>query len=262
MGFRRPLAFLVLAAVAAPASVALAAPPASSAPPAPAATTAAAAPVDAAKAAQAAFEKLAATPTQPGDAAAGKTKAVACGACHGADGNSTDAQYPKLAGQSERYIVTQLMRFQSGVRVNAIMAGMASTLSPQDMHDIGAYFASQKPTSGVADEKLAADGAKLYREGDAARGIPACMACHGPDGRGNPGWPVPQIAGQHAQYVATQLKAWHAGTTWGSDAHAGIMPLISQHLTPEDIAAVSSYVEGLHAAPEKTVSTPASAPLP
>jgi cytochrome c553 len=75
------------------------------------------------------------------------------------------------------------------------------------------------------------------------------MACHGPDGAGNPGWRVPNIGGQHADYVQTQLKAWHDGTTWGSDAHAGIMPAISQHLTEQDISAVSSYVEGLHPAP-------------
>lgn len=253
MGFRRPLAFIVLTAAIAPCAVAMAAAPATSAAtPAASAAPAASAPatpVDAAKAAEAEFTKLEAVATQPGDATAGKTKAVACGACHGADGNSSDAQYPKLAAQSEQYIVTQLMRFKSGVRVNAIMAGMAASLSPQDMHDIGAYFSEQKRLPGVADEKLASDGEKLYREGDASRGVPACMACHGPDGAGNPGWRVPNIGGQHAAYVQAQLQAWHDGTSWGSDAHAKIMPTISQRLTKQDISAVSSYVEGLHAAP-------------
>jgi cytochrome c553 len=75
------------------------------------------------------------------------------------------------------------------------------------------------------------------------------MACHGPDGAGNPGWRVPNIAGQHADYVQTQLKAWHDGTSWGSDTHAGIMPSIARHLTEQDISAVSSYLEGLHAVP-------------
>ncbi|HET7930312.1 MAG TPA: c-type cytochrome [Rhodanobacteraceae bacterium] len=231
--------------------MALAAAPATSAATPAASAPATSAPVDAAKAAEAAFTKLEAVATQPGDAAAGKTKAVACGACHGADGNSSDAQYPKLAAQSEQYIVTQLMRFKSGVRANAIMAGMAAALSPQDMHDIGAYFSEQTRHPGVADEKLASDGEKLYREGDASRGIPACMACHGPDGAGNPGWRVPNIGGQHAAYVQSQLQAWHDGASWGSDAHARIMPTISQRLTAQDISAVSSYVEGLHAAPAK-----------
>jgi cytochrome c553 len=228
---------------------------------APAASASTAAPASAASAgatAEAEFTKLEATPTKPGDAKAGQAKAAACGACHGMDGNSTDAQYPKLADQSEQYIVTQLMRFKSGVRVNAIMAGMAATLSPQDMHDVGAYFASQKRLPGVADAKLASAGEKLYREGDTSRGIPACMACHGPDGAGNPGWRVPNIGGQHADYVQKQLQAWHDGTTWGSDAHAKIMPAISQHLTEQDISAVSSYVEGLHAAAPAASSAPKS----
>lgn len=252
MGFRRSLAVLVTLAAAAPFAVALAAPPASApATSAPATSAAAAAPAssaDAAKAAQAEFAKLEAVKTEPGNATTGQTKAAACGACHGVTGNSTDAQYPKLAGQNPEYIVTQLMRFKSGVRQNAIMNGMAATLAPQDMQDIAAYFSKQTRTPGVADAKLAVDGKKLYDEGDAAKGVPACMACHGPDGAGNPGWRVPNIGGQHAQYVAAQLKAWHDGTVWGSDAHATIMPTIAAHLTEADITAVSSYVEGLHAA--------------
>ena len=264
MGFRHSAAVIVMLAASAPIAVALSAQaaqskpeakPAASAPAAsaPASAASAAAPASAestSKAAEAALAQLEAMKTQPGDAKAGQAKAAACGACHGMDGNSTDPQYPKLAGQSEQYIVSQLMRFKSGTRQNAIMQGMASTLSPQDMHDVGAYFAEQKRLPGVADEKLAGDGEKLYREGDASRGIPACMACHGPDGAGNPGWRVPNIGGQHADYLQAQLKAWHDGTTWGSDTHAKIMPSIAQHLTEQDISAVSSYIEGLHAAPE------------
>jgi len=267
MGFRRSLAVLVMLAASAPIAVALSAPPASpakaeskpaaSAPAASAPTSSSTAAVpasaastgDAAKTAEAEFDKLAAVATKPGDATAGQAKAAACGACHGMDGNSSDAQYPKLADQSEQYIVTQLMRFKSGTRQNAIMQGMAATLAPQDMHDIGAYFARQKRLPGVADAKLASEGGKLYREGDTSRGIPACMACHGPDGTGNPGWRVPNIGGQHADYIQVQLKAWHDGTTWGNDTHAMIMPSIAQHLTEQDISAVSSYVEGLHPAP-------------
>lgn len=267
MGFRRIAAVLVMLAATAPVAWALSAPsakhakaeskPAASAPATstPASSSSVAAPAsgasagDAAKAAEAAFAKLEAVPTKPGDASAGQTKAAACGACHGMDGNSSDPQYPKLAGQSEQYIVTQLMRFKSGTRQNAIMQGMAATLAPQDMHDIGAYFSQQKRLPGVADAKLAGAGEKLYREGDTRRGIPACMACHGPDGAGNPGWRVPNIGGQHADYVQAQLKAWHDGVTWGSDPHAMIMPSIAQHLTEQDISAVSSYVEGLHPAP-------------
>jgi cytochrome c553 len=256
MGFRRPFAFIVMIAASVPLAVALPAHPASSAKPAssasaaaPASSATAATPADAAKAAEVAFKKLEAVQTKPGDATAGQAKAAACGACHGMDGNSTDPQYPKLAGQNEQYIVAQLMRFKSGLRQNAIMSGMAAALSPQDMHDIAAYFAKQKRLPGVADDKLAGTGEKIYRQGDPSRNIPACMACHGPDGAGNPGWRVPNIAGQHADYVQKQLQAWHDGTTWGSDAHAQIMSTIAQRLTVQDISAVSSYVEGLHPAP-------------
>jgi cytochrome c553 len=267
MGFRRSLAFIVVLVAAAPFAV-LSAPPAnqaeseaaSASSAQPASSASAAAPASAESAAEAAeveFTKLQAVQTQPGDPKAGQSKAAACGACHGMDGNSSDAQYPKLAGQSEQYIATQLMRFKSGVRQNAIMHGMAAPLSPQDMHDLGAYFSSQKRLPGVADVKLAQDGEKLYREGDPGRGVPSCMGCHGPDGAGNPGWRVPNIGGQHADYVQAQLKAWHDGTTWGTDTHATIMPTIAGHLTEHDIAAVSSYVEGLHAAP-----TPKSSAAP
>ncbi len=195
--------------------------------------------------------KAAAAPAKPagplaGDATAGQGKAAVCGACHGMDGNSSDAQYPKLAGQNEEYISRQLHNFKSGKRQNPIMLGFASQLSDQDMADVGAYFMSKRSRPGVADPKLAKEGGKLYREGDAKRGIPACMACHGPDGRGNPGAAYPQLAGQHTQYLMRTLTAWHDGTTWGDDAHAKIMPAIAQRLTKQDITALSSYLEGLH----------------
>ncbi|HEX7815719.1 c-type cytochrome [Dyella sp.] len=192
---------------------------------------------------------------KPGDATAGQGKAAACGACHGMDGNSSDAQYPKLAGQHETYIVRQLENFKSGKRQNPIMSGMAAPLSEQDMHDIGAYFASKEALPGVADEALVAQGQKLFREGDTTRGIPACMACHSIDGRGNPGAGYAELTSQHAQYIQATLKAWHDGTTWGDDAKAKIMPGIAQKLDDKDMAAVATYIEGLHAA-EST--TPAS----
>jgi cytochrome c553 len=182
----------------------------------------------------------------PGNATAGKAKAAVCGACHGMDGNSSNALYPKLAGQNEEYIVRQLHNFKSGKRQNPIMMGFASQLSNQDMADIGAYFMSQRSRPGVADTKLVATGKKLYQEGDASRKIPACMACHGPDGRGNPGAMYPQIAAQHSDYLQKTLMAWHNGTTWGKDDHSQIMPTIAMRLTDKDIVALSSYLEGLH----------------
>ena len=213
--------------------------------PAPAAT--ANAPAPAGTAAAPAPTSVATAAVKPGDATAGQAKAAVCGACHGLDGNSADAQYPKLAGQSEQYIVRQLTDFKSGQRQNPIMMGMASPLSVQDMHDIGAYFASQTSRPGVADQALVEQGETLFRQGDHERDIPACMACHSIDGRGNPGAMYPQLAGQHAQYVEATLKAWHDGASWGTDAHSQIMPTIAAKLSPADIAALASYIEGLHA---------------
>ncbi|WP_267224800.1 c-type cytochrome [Dyella silvae] len=212
--------------------------------PAPAGT--AAAPAAAATAEPAKPAETAAV--KPGDATAGAGKAAVCGACHGMDGNSSDAQYPKLAGQSESYIARQLTNFKTSKRQNPIMLGMASPLSEQDMHDVGAYFASKKSLPGVADQALVERGQQLYREGDTTKGVPACMACHSVDGRGNPGAMYPQLTSQHAQYIEATLKSWHDGTTWGDDAHAQIMPGIAKKLDEKDIAAVASYIEGLHAA--------------
>jgi cytochrome c553 len=221
-----------------------------------------AAPAAAATAAQSAATPAAATAeaaVKPGDATAGQAKAAACGACHGMDGNSTDPQYPKLAGQSEQYIVHQLENFKSGKRQNPIMLGMATPLSEQDMHDIGAYFASKTALPGVADQALVEHGQQLFREGDVKRGIPACMACHSIDGRGNPGAMYPQLESQHAQYVQATLKAWHDGTSWGTDAHSQIMPAIAQKLSTDDIAALASYIEGLHPATAEDLHKPAAA---
>jgi len=219
--------------------------------PAPAAAASAAAPA-------AAPASVAEAAVKPGDAAAGQAKAAVCGACHGMDGNSADAQYPKLAGQSEQYIVRQLTDFKSGQRQNPIMLGMATPLSVQDMHDLGAYFASQSSRPGVADQALVEQGETLFRQGDSTRGIPACMACHSIDGRGNPGAMYPQLAGQHAQYVEATLKAWHDGASWGTDTRSQIMPTFAAKLDARDIAALASYIEGLHPAESK----PAAAATP
>ena len=197
-------------------------------------------------------------PAQPGDAKAGATKAAACAACHGADGNAADPQYPKLAGQQERYIARQLALFKTGERENPIMMGFAAPLTPQDMRDLGAHFALQKAVPGVADETAIAEGPNagkkfyqpgetLWRSGDAARAIPACMACHGAAGNGNPGPPYPAIAGQHAGYTTQQLEKFRAGQVLGKGPAANaIMAGVAKYLTDEEIRSLATYIEGLH----------------
>jgi cytochrome c553 len=201
------------------------------------------------------FVQAADTPAafKPGDATTGQAKAATCGACHGADGNPASSQYPKLAGQGEDYIARQVDLIKSGKRQNAVMMGFIANLSVQDMHDIGAYFFSKASLPGVADAKYVARGEALYRGGDAKIGVPACMACHGPDGRGNPGAAYPQLAGQYADYVSAKLKDFRGGKGFAEDDRGKIMTVIAKGLSDDDIAALSSYVEGLHAVQTATV---------
>ncbi len=249
MRHARALGFAGLA-VFAVAAVAIAQTTVTPAPEAPPVETA---PLDAAAAAA----EMAAA--KGGDPQAGATKAGACAACHGLDGNATDPTlYPRLAGQSERYIARQLSLFKSGERVNPIMQPFAAALSAQDMRDIGAYYATQKSGAGIADDTVIADGAnkglkfyevgqKLYRSGDTARGIPACMACHGPSGAGNPGPAYPHVGGQQAWYTARRLQEYRTGTTAEKDpALFHVMSTVAKSLTDEEIQSLSSYMQGLH----------------
>jgi cytochrome c553 len=186
--------------------------------------------------------------TTPGDAAAGQAKAAVCAACHGMDGNPAQSQYPKLAGQQEEYIARQLELFKEKKRDNVIMQTFAAPLQPQDMRDLGAFFASKSSLPGVADSGLVSRGEALYRGGDIKIGAPACMACHGPDGRGNPGAGYPQLAGQYGDYVSAKLKEFRDQKSFNDDDRGRIMPMVAKGLSDADIAALSSYVEGLHSA--------------
>jgi cytochrome c553 len=174
----------------------------------------------------------------------GQQKAAVCAACHGADGNSINPLWPKLAGQHPAYIEAQLKAFKAGTRKNPTMMPMASTLSEKDMQDLANYFASQKRTIGATKKDLAEAGAKIYRAGNSETGVPACMACHGPRGNGNAPAAYPALGGQHAEYVAKQLNAYKSGERT-NDPNA-IMRTIASRLSSKEIEAVSSYVEGLH----------------
>ncbi|AMZ73430.1 MULTISPECIES: cytochrome c [Pseudomonas] len=182
-----------------------------------------------------------------GDAAAGQAKAAVCGACHGPDGNSMAPNFPKLAGQGERYLNKQLHDIKSGKRTVLEMTGLLTNLSDQDLADISAYFASQKGSVGAADPKLVARGEALFRGGDLNKGLPACTGCHSPDGKGNAAAGFPHLGGQHAQYVGKQLTDFRkeeGGRT--NDGDTKPMQSIAKKLSDEDIAAVSSYIQGLH----------------
>ena len=182
-----------------------------------------------------------------GDAQAGKTKAATvCASCHGADGNSVAAQFPKLAGQNASYIVTQLANFKSGKRQNPIMSGMAAGLSEDDMQNLAAWFSSQTVTTGEAEAGSVKQGEQVYRNGNKDENLPACVACHGPTGAGNFPMKVPALAGQHSAYLVAQLKAY-AACTRTTDPNK-MMETVASRLTPAEMQAVASYIEGLHAA--------------
>ncbi|MEL7022436.1 MAG: c-type cytochrome [Pseudomonadota bacterium] len=185
---------------------------------------------------------------QHGDPEAGKTKSTVCAACHGADGNSLNPVWPSLAGQHTSYLVQQLAYFKAGDRNNVLMNSQAAGLSEQDMKDLAAYFASQTPVvREVADPDSTDIARRLYRGGDKERGIPACIACHGPAGDGNPGVPYPVIGGQHAAYTASSLRAYAADDDARSNVETqNIMTTIALKLEPAEIDALASYVQGLN----------------
>jgi cytochrome c553 len=180
-----------------------------------------------------------------GDAAAGKTKSAACGGCHGFDGNSPIPAYPKLAGQNEAYIVKQINDFKANTdRQNAIMMGMAAGLSDEDAADIGAYFQAQTTKDAAAFEadKIAA-GRELYKGGDLQKGVPACQACHGPEGVGVAGIGYPHLGGQYVEYTLAQLKAFKDGSRKNDDKM--LMRSIVEKLSEEDMVAVANYIASL-----------------
>lgn len=164
-----------------------------------------------------------------------------CVACHAADGNSTVAANPKLAQQHPEYLVKQLQEYKSGKRANAVMSGFAAALSDDDMRNIAFWLASQKGSTGFArDKDLVTLGERIYRGGLADRRVAACAACHAPNGAGIPAQ-YPRLAGQHADYIATQMKAFRSGERKNNLQ----MSQIAAHMSDKEIAAVSDYIAGL-----------------
>ncbi len=192
---------------------------------------------------------VAQAPAKPDLAKARDTVNQVCAACHGTDGTSALPANPSLAGMPADYITAQLAHFKSGVRQNAIMQGFASTLTDADMVSLGAFFASQPSKPNIAkDASLVRLGQKLWRAGDAATGVPACSACHGPTGAGIPKL-YPRIGGQWSDYTLVQLKAFKAGERGmdktGKDVQGRIMHGVAQGLTEEQMRALAEYAQGL-----------------
>lgn len=186
-----------------------------------------------------------------GSVEAGQSKAMVCAACHGPNGNSPSSMYPSLAGQHDTYLIKQLTEYRLAAqtngeqgRANAIMQGQAMNLSDQDIADLAAYFSAQDAEIVGAPEDSIAMGEKLYRGGDEERGLTACVACHGPrgDGMGLAGFP--DISGNHAAYMKTQLEMFRSGER-NNDLN-GMMRDIASKMTDADIEVLSQYLSGLY----------------
>ena len=178
-----------------------------------------------------------------GDVEAGKSKSIVCSACHGQDGNSINPLWPSLAGQHKQYTIHTLRAYQNGTRVDAVMQAQVMALTEQDLEDIAAYYNAQIMQKKDYDYGLAKKGESLYRGGNASTGVAACIACHGPTGRGNPGAGYPSLAGQHAEYTADALKGYIK-----TERKAGLndmMQSLAPRLTAEEIEAVSEYIQAL-----------------
>lgn len=203
-----------------------------------------------------------------GDATAGAAKAAVCGACHGADGNSMMATFPKLAGLGEKYLLKQIKdikawdseqdaakKAKTG-RAVLEMTGILTNLNDQDIADIAAYFAGQttqlagskkmevKVNSGIMVDALEL-GERTYRAGNASTGVPACAGCHSPNGKGNIPAGFPRLSGQHADYTEKQLRAWRAGERT-NDGDAMIMRSVADKLNDAEIKALANYIAGLN----------------
>ncbi len=186
--------------------------------------------------------------TAPGDPQAGREKAAVCAACHGIDGNSIVAQWPKLAGLSADYIARQTRLIRDERRQVVEMLGIVIGLSDQDIADIAAWYAAQTRQPGTTDPNLVDTGSRVYHFGRPEAGVPACAGCHGPYGGGNPPAGYPALAGQHAAYLQSRLERYRSGqVNGGGDPHSLQMALAAKSLDNRDIAAVASYLQGLHA---------------
>lgn len=181
------------------------------------------------------------------DAAAGEQKAAVCAACHGADGNSSAPENPKLAGQNANYLIKQMLDIKEGRRDVPLMTGMLDGMDEDDIADIAAFYSQQEVTMGAADPDLVETGRRIYRSGIAELGVAACSACHSPTGKGNPQAGFPALGGQHAAYIETQMQAFRSGER-DNDGRSAMMRTVSERLTDAEIEALASYISGLSGA--------------
>ena len=164
-----------------------------------------------------------------------------CGTCHGAQGNSVQPKFPRLAGQHANYLTAQLENFRGQKRGDpdaiSYMWGMAAQLSDETISALAKYYASQTTGPGaVRDAALIARGREIYEHGVQSSGVPACAACHGPDAHGTAAFP--RLAGQHAQYIMKQLGSFQSNMR-----NVAVMHGVARGLQVAEMEAVAAYVE-------------------
>jgi cytochrome c553 len=187
---------------------------------------------------------------QSGDAKKGSQLVESCAACHGADGNSISPDWPKLAGQNQKYIYEQLKYFRDGDRMNALMMSVTpylQTLEDSDLLDIAAYYSDYAVSVGQAknDEELLELGTQLYRFGNMKKGVPACTSCHAVQGQGNSLAGFPSVAGQQVGYLTSTLKAYRSKERNAGESSL-MMQSIAQNLSDDEIDALANYMHGLY----------------
>ena len=177
------------------------------------------------------------------DSEAGKLKSATCAGCHGTDGNSASGVWPNLAGQHASYLAKQLKDFKSGDRTDPVMQGMAAALSQEDIHDIAAYYASQKSKTVTFDKGFVALGENIYRGGITEISVAACMACHSPNASGNGPASYPSLKDQHSEYLVSQMKKFRDGSR-ANDANS-IMRAIAGRMSDREMMAVAAYISAI-----------------
>ncbi len=176
-----------------------------------------------------------------------ETLLIACGACHGQDGATGIApDYPNIAGQNERYLLTQLRMIKSGERPAPLMSGQLDMVSDDDLAAMAAYYAAMPAQVGRSSADTVDAGMRIYRGGILEKGVAACTACHSPTGGGNAPAGYPHISGQRFDYVVAQLVAYREGRRKTDDAYGGMMRDVAARLTDTEIAAVANYVQGVY----------------
>ncbi len=187
--------------------------------------------------------------TSAGDPIAGQAKAAMCLGCHGADGNSLVPTFPKLAGLGHKYLLKQMQDIRDGRRPVAVMAGQVDNMSDEDLSDIAAFYNEQTRTGSSAEADKVEVGRKVYMSGIADRKVPACAGCHSPTGNGNGPAGYPALGGQHAEYIAGQLRMFRKGYEDPSGRVNGgeskIMRTTAFRMSDGEIDAVASYIAGL-----------------